>query len=262
MLEVDELNSDQIREELLHWIALRQKFLADDTRTYWVSKLQRVFGTGKLGGGNMPIAAGALSCLEYYAAINAHLSGSNDVWTLNSVEKYRKAVSKLNECSAITKSDQDRILRPEPAEGEMRDAAGAVHTLLSKLVEFNPACVSGLPLDDLKLFRRLWKAFRNHLAHTMTPQLGCAVGALTPKVLRRASLTIAKALDFEQGTPNPAFNLNDQSCWQLDGDVLAMCMLPYVVQMLGMEITANTNSDQLKSALRFARGEFFSLTPS
>ncbi len=211
----------------------------------------------------MVVGTAAFPCLEFYSAIYCHLSDPGLIWVESDVRIFEEAKKVVQAAKILTSKQKDIAFRVRPRIGEMRDAATAVRRLLTAF-ESNTGIKSGLPISSKARFQTIWNAFRNHLMHRMTPQLGCSVGSLTKDQLMELGVSpelLVAGMHLEPNMPFHMKHVGTLVSWQCDSDVLALGYLPFVMQFLKEVVLDCGDHSRLASALSLVRGALFEDSP-
>ncbi len=257
--DVEQMETYELQEELARSVAIRIRYLLADTSSYFYVKLDPVMDReNSLGGGNFPIAAASVSCLEYFAIIHAHLAEGAGLWSEGAVARFEGALDRLKASQLLNSRDLSLILRPIPNVGGSRNAAESVRAFLKWLEA--AGLKSGLPTEGGAPFQKVWDAFRNHLAHTMSPALGCTIEAAAPHHLREGGLTqelIREGARLAASEPFSREILGEAYNWRMAADVMAAGFLPAAAEELVGAILETEEDGALARAVEYARGAQF-----
>ncbi len=255
--DIQSLSVEQLQAELANALVVRTNFLQADNRTYLYAKLCAAMKKpNSLGGGNFPIAASGLACLEYYALIHEHLTGGKGLWTQPEIAKWKKAYEKATK--ELSSNERGLVIKPAPNLGDVKQAATPIWNLLQAF-EKSGGVPSGLPTDFQKM-QKVWGAFRNHLAHTMSPAFGCSATAYDPADVPKCGFTktnLAKGIALQPISPFSQSASEQGTAWMLSADYLALGYLPYITEFLLHILAEPPSTDCLRSALKYAWGTEF-----
>jgi hypothetical protein len=251
------MNESELREEISLWLYTLAHWLSRDTTAYfYIKRMSKIEDYKGIGGGNMLVALGCFSCLEFFSGIYAHLTTQKGLWSKAEASNYIKIRNKAIKLG-LSEQEIKKIIRPKPIEGSIKNACVVVRELILVL-EKDYKLSSGLPAEDEVAFCKLWNAFRNNLAHTMSPALGTSVSSSSTKDIKELRIRSSRFKKDMYLSPGPSFNLVSRdgiTRWEFAADLFAMGYMIRVADYLRHKTGNCQDKALLQTTLEFIRGE-------